>query len=78
VTGINADNCPERVKHFIFGINEILEGRGEKIVKDEEGMKRELDPSSPEYMRQMTEIFSHIQAPMQNEQEIEKSMAGKG
>src|SRR5687768_8336053 len=34
---ISVDNCPdERLKHFLYEINEILEGRGEKFVEQTE------------------------------------------
>jgi hypothetical protein len=32
--GIDVNNCPPRLKHFLFEINEILEGRGEKFERD--------------------------------------------
>lgn len=73
---INADNCPERLKQFLFGINEILEGRGEKIRKDVENRKR-LDSGSPEYMEQMKNLFVHTQVASREETKIEESLKGK-
>ncbi|RIA82383.1 hypothetical protein C1645_743814 [Glomus cerebriforme] len=30
---VNINDCPERLKHFLFEINEILEGRGEEFIE---------------------------------------------
>jgi hypothetical protein len=76
-TSIDSENCPERLKHFLFGINEIIEGRGEKIQRDIENRKRILDPNSPEYMEQMNKVFAHIQNPMHNERETRKYLENK-
>lgn len=32
--GIDINNCPTILKHFLFEINEILEGRGDKLERD--------------------------------------------
>ncbi|PWU06979.1 MAG: hypothetical protein C5B43_00990 [Verrucomicrobia bacterium] len=37
--GINPSNCPPELKHFLFEINEILEGRGDKLERDIENRK---------------------------------------
>src|SRR2546430_5084559 len=34
VVGITADNCPEKLKHFLIEINNVLEGNDEKIVRE--------------------------------------------
>jgi hypothetical protein len=75
--GIDVNNCPEKLKHFLFGINEILEGRGEKIRKEVENRKPLVDPSSPEYMRQMTSLFVNAHAASRKEVETEKFLEGK-
>jgi hypothetical protein len=62
---------------LLYGFNEVLEGRGEKLQEDIENMKEELDSNSPEYMEQMSKIFVNIQAPMREEAEVEKSLKGK-
>jgi len=61
----------------LFGVNEVLEGRGEKIQKDIENRKREINPNSPEYMEQMSKVFAQIQAPMQDQKELKESLKGK-
>jgi hypothetical protein len=32
--GINPSNCPPKLGHFLFEINEVLEGRGDKLEGD--------------------------------------------
>lgn len=76
-TRIDSNNCPERLKQWLFGVNEILEGRGEKIQQDVENRKQTLNSNSPEYMEQMNKVFANIQGPMQNEGEIRKALEGK-
>jgi hypothetical protein len=76
-TGINSDNCPERLKHFLFGINEILEGRGEKVQRDAENGKEFVDSNSPEYMKGMMNLFSNTWSSSREEIEVEKSLRGK-
>ena len=77
VTGIDVNNCPERLKHFVFGFNEILEGRLEKIEKDSENKKQKLDTDAPGYLKELTKVFVDIQEPIQNEREVKESLAGK-
>jgi len=55
----------------------VLEGRGEKLQDDIENMEEELDSDSPEYMEQLGKVFVHIQAPVRDEAEVEKSLRGK-
>jgi len=76
-TGINNDNSSEKLKHILFGVNEVLEGRGEKIQRDIENRKREIDPNSTEYMEQLSKVFIHIQAPMYDEKETKRSLENK-
>jgi hypothetical protein len=75
--GINVNSCPERLKHYLFGINEILEGRGEKIRKDVENEEPSVDANSSEYMGQMSSLFSYTFTPAKNEIETEKSLKDK-
>lgn len=74
---IDAINCPDRLKFFLFGFNDVLEGNGEKIQRDVENSADELDSNSPEYMEQMGDVFVNIQVPMENEREIEKTLSKK-
>ncbi|CAG8815451.1 2209_t:CDS:1, partial [Racocetra fulgida] len=41
--------------------HEILEGKDAKIERDSENKKRNLDPESHEYDRELNRIFAHIQ-----------------
>lgn len=75
--GIDINNCPERLKHFIFGLNELFEGNYEKIRQDIANRKREVEMDSPEYMDGFMKVFARTQASMRKEVEIAKSMEGK-
>ena len=77
VVGIDIENCPERLRHFIFGLNEIFEGNYEKIRNDIANRKREIELDDPKYMDGMMKIFSHTQVSMHKEGKIKKSMEGK-
>jgi len=72
---IDNNNCPKRLKHLLYGFNEVLEGRGEKLQDDIENMEEELD--STEYMEQMGKVFAYIQAPIRDEEEVKKTLRGK-
>jgi len=61
----------------LFGLNEILEGKGGKIHKDIENRKKIVDSSSPEYMKGLMNLFADVQGPAQREIEVEKSLRGK-
>jgi len=74
---IDINNCPERLRHFLFGINELLEGRGEKIQRDVENEVPTVDTTSPEYMEQMKSLFAHAHVAAKSEKEAEKSLEGK-
>jgi hypothetical protein len=76
-TGVNANNCPERLKHFVFGFNEILEGRGEKIRKDIENRKRDVEIDSPEYLEKMQRMYSDSLISSRKEIKTEESLRGK-
>lgn len=76
-TKIDNNNCPKRLKHLLYGFNEVLEGRGEKLQDDIENMEEELNSDSPEYMEQLGKVFVHVQAPMRDEAEVEKSLRDK-
>jgi hypothetical protein len=49
----------------------------EKIGKDMENRKREIEVDSPEYMEMIGNMFSDIQAPMKEQREVAKSLEGK-
>jgi len=77
--GVDVNNCPPRLKHFLFEINEILEGRGDKIEKELENRDRsgEIDPNSPEYGEIMNKLFAGIQNPLENARNEFSSLGGK-
>jgi len=75
-TEIDVNNCPERLKHFLFGICEIMEGRGGKIIEDLKN-RQTIDSSSPEFMEQMQKLFVYSHAESKKVEEREKSLEGK-
>jgi hypothetical protein len=76
-TGIDANNCPERLKHFLFGINEIIEGRGGKILEDLRSEQANIDSSSPEFMEQMKNLFVLSHSESKKVMETENSLESK-
>ncbi|GBC04094.1 hypothetical protein RclHR1_05500009 [Rhizophagus clarus] len=75
--GIDVNNCPERLKHILFGFNEILEGRSEKFDRDLENSEQTLDPNSSEYAEEFNKTFAAVQAPLRNERKVAESLADK-
>ncbi|CAG8636859.1 6536_t:CDS:2, partial [Scutellospora calospora] len=75
--GIDPNSCPERLKHFLVGFHEILEGNGEKINKDAVNRVFEIDPSSQEYADSFANSFIGVQIHLQNERKTEKLLEGK-
>jgi hypothetical protein len=61
----------------LFGVNEILEGRGEKIAQDVKNAQKDYKIGSPEYAKALNDVFSSTQTPIDNEIETEKSLEGK-
>lgn len=76
-TGINFDNCPKRLKHFLFGIHEIIEGRGEKILEDLRSEQVNFDSTSPEFVEEMKTLFTYSHSESKKVEKIEKSLEGK-
>ena len=76
-TGIDVNNCPPRLKHFLFEINEILEGRGEKFERDAANRKDEIDPNSAEYQKAVNEVFTYIQSPLESARNEYEKLKGK-
>src|SRR6266511_5589759 len=76
-TGIDVNNCHPRLKHCLFGVSEVIERKGEKIIADVINSKETLKPGTPEYARELGNIFTKIQAPLDNKREIELSLKGK-
>ena len=75
--GIDIDNCPERLKQILFGINEILEGRGEKIMEDVINRKERTDVNAPDYAERLNNLFSSAQIPLMEGRKQEKELKGK-
>lgn len=71
--GITAENCPEKLKHFLIEINNVLEGNDEKIVREtrERNEKVEINPWD------MPKIFAGLQEPLQKNREQAKALKGK-
>jgi DNA modification methylase len=61
----------------LFGFNEIFEGRSEKIRKEIENRKRDIEIESPEYLEKLSQMFADTQPTTHREMEIEKSLRGK-
>ncbi|RIA80929.1 hypothetical protein C1645_837844, partial [Glomus cerebriforme] len=78
-TGIDVNNCPERLKHFLFEINEVLEGRGDRFVEEvaKESTEHVRKMSNEEFSKKMNEAFGAFNAPLNEEREIAKSLEGK-
>ena len=76
-SGINTNNCPERLKNFLFGVNELLQGKGEKIRRDVDNEQPSVDSNSPEYMEQMKNTFAGFHSAAKKQADIEESLEGK-
>jgi hypothetical protein len=76
-TGIDANNCPERLKHFLFGIHEIIEGRGEKILEDLRNEQANINSTSPEFIEEMKKLFAYSHSESKKVEKVEKSLEGK-
>lgn len=77
VAGIDVSNCPLEFKHFLFEVNEILEGRGNKLERDIENRKWDIDPNSTEYERAFSNLFSNVQNPLDSEKKEYENLKGK-
>jgi len=75
--GIDVNNCPPRLEHFLFEINEILEGRGEKFERDAANRRNDIDPNSVEYQKAVNEVFTYIQSPLEDARNDYESLKGK-
>jgi len=65
------------LKHFLYEINEVLEGRGDKVRQDANNEKPTLSSDSPEYMQQLLSLFSNAHNASRGEIEAENSLRGK-
>jgi len=71
--GIDVNNCPEKLKHFLFEINEVLEGRGEKIVSQTKELikGKELNPN------EALNFFGQLQNPLNKNRDRGSLLEGK-
>lgn len=74
---ISADNCPEKLKHYLFEINEILEGRGNKLENDVLNRKRELEPNSAEYGEALNKVFADTLISLENSRNEFRKLEGQ-
>jgi len=74
-TGITAENCPKRLKHFLIEINNVLEGNDEKIVRetDERDKVRAKKPD----LGKLVEIFSGLQQPLNRNRDQRKELGNR-
>jgi len=75
--GINVSNCPPQLKQILHGFNEILEGRGEKIMEDVKNRKETTDINAPDYAERLNSVFAGAQPHLVKGREREKSLKGK-
>jgi len=75
--GVDVNNCPPRLGHFLFEINEILEGRGEKFERDAANRKNDIDSNSVEYQKAVNEVFTYIQSPLEDARNEHERLKGK-
>lgn len=78
-TGININNCPERLKRLLIEAHGVLEGGGDKfaIEKAQQAHQYVEGMSDEDFQRKMNEAFGSFQAPLQNERGIAESLEGQ-
>jgi len=72
--GIDVNNCPKKLKHFLFEINEILEGKGEKFVEQTRELINDGKEINP---KDMLKVFGALQEPLNKNREEGKLLEGK-
>lgn len=69
LVGIDVNNCPdEKLKHFLVETSNVMEGNGEKIVEQTKkylDSKPKSNPTSLEDMKDVIDVFSSIQVPLE-------------
>jgi len=77
--GIDVNNCPERLKHYLLEINEVLEGKGEKFAEAvaKEAHEHVEKMNDEEFSRKMNEAFGAYNFPLNEERKIADSLKGK-
>ncbi|MCE8162781.1 MAG: hypothetical protein I3273_01570 [Candidatus Moeniiplasma glomeromycotorum] len=74
VVEIDVNNCPKKLKHFLFEINEILEGKGEKFVEQTRELINDGKEINP---KDMLKVFGALQEPLNKNREEGKLLEGK-
>ena len=72
--GINANDCPEKLKRFLFEVNEVLEGRGDEFA---ELTKQKIDDGREVNPKDLLGMFGSIQQPLNRVREQRESLKGK-
>jgi len=76
--GIDANNCPEKLRHFLLETNNVIEGNDEKIIKQtQENLDSKKDDANFQSMDNVMKVFSAIQKPLDEKREQGKSFEGK-
>ena len=73
--GITAENCPERLKHFLIEINNVLEGNDEKIVRETD--ERDRVRAKKTDLKQVVEVFSGLQQPLNRNRDQRKELGNR-
>ena len=69
---ITARNCPERLKHYLIEINNVLEGNDKKIVRETD--ERDRVRAKKTDLTQIIPIFSGLQQPLNRNREQRKEL----
>lgn len=76
--GIDVNNCPERLKHFLSETNNVIEGNDEKIIKQtQENLESKKNDPNFQNMDNVVKVFGAIQKPLDEKREQGKSFEGK-
>jgi hypothetical protein len=65
------------LKKVLLEFNEILEGRGEKIMKEVMNRKETVDVDAPNYAERLNNLFSGVQEPLKKGREREELFKDK-
>jgi len=73
VVGIDVNNCPEKLKGYLFTINEVLEGRGEEFVNQTRELIKDVKLTPQDSLK----FFSELQEPLNKNDERGSLLKGK-
>jgi hypothetical protein len=71
--GINVNNCPEKLKNYLFTVNEVLEGRGEDFVNQTKKLVNNVKLSPQDALK----FFGELQEPLNKNRERGSLLEGK-